>query len=235
MNMLTARLNILVCLVIVSFALQPVAVVAGTITFTGNTIDLQGTGFGTTLTSLILHDNDSEFGSVLWNGAADVLTDDATNQSATRTATELATAGVNATNFSVIFNVAEAKGQGTDVTLFDFAVRFQDSTGASLFADLVYDAPVGGIVLDQVAGGVGGAGWLFNIALTPGEAAAFFGTGSNRVGMIIESSQAIQNSSGGPDGFFFAPVPEPSGVGLMVVGTVIVGLVPLRRRMRRRQ
>lgn len=214
--------------------LFPVVSTAGTVTFTGSAIDLQGTGFGNSLTSLILHDNGSEHGSVLWNGAADVIADDATKQSATRTATELAAAGINAGNFSLVFNIAEAQGQGIDVTLFDFSLRFQDATGAPLFADVNYTAPPDGLTLDQEAGGVGGAGWLFTISLAPAEAAAFFGTGSNRVGMLIAEPNEIEDSSGGPDGFFFAPVPEPSSACLMALGAVAVGLIAAGRRSRQR-
>lgn len=199
----------------------------GTVSFTSQSIDLQGSGFGNSLVSLVLHANDDEFGSVLRSGGSDLTTGDATNQSSTRTATELAGAGIDEENFSIVFNIAEP-GSASDLLLFDFSLRFTDSTGVSLFADVTYDAPVAGLLLDQFGGGVGGAGWLFKINLTPVEALAFFAVGTNRVGMLIEESQAIQDSGGGPDSFFFAP--EPNTLLLAVVGAI--GLIARSRRSR---
>jgi hypothetical protein len=198
----------------------------GTISFTGQSIDLQGTGFGTTLLSLVLHANDDEFGSVLRSGGSDVTIDDATNQSSTRTATELASANINDANFGVVFNIAEP-GAGSDLLLFDFSLRFTDSTGAALFADVTYDAPLAGLLLDQISGGVGGSGWLFKINLTAAEALAFFAVGTNRVGMLIDQSQAIQDSGGGPDSFFFSP--EPNTLFLAVVGALALSAWRWRR------
>jgi hypothetical protein len=207
----------------------------GAISFTGQSIDLQGSGFGNTLVSLVLHANDQEFGSVLRSGASDVTSDDATNQSSTRTAAELLSAGISGADFGIVFNIAEP-GSADDLILFDFSLRFTDGTGVPLFADVTYDAPLAGLLLNQIGGGVGGAGWLFEIDLAPAEALAFFASETNRVGMLISEDQAIQDSGGGPDSFFFiAPdaalhAPEPSALLLAIVGAAgLVGWIASRR------
>lgn len=217
--------------------LLPATAEAGTISFTNQTVDDLGTGFGNVLSLLVVHASPTEFGSVFWNGASDVIADNATNQSSTRTAGELLSAGITPTSgFSLIFNINEPGG-APELRLFDFALRFTDSTGAPLFSDLVYDAPVAGLELTQVGGGTGGAGWRFTVDLTPTEATAFYGDTSNRLGMYIESGQAITMSAGGPDSFYVgshAAVPEPSTWVLAAVGAL--GFVAVRavrgRRLR---
>lgn len=200
---------------------------AGTIAFTNQSVDLSGTGFGNTLRILSLQANGSESGSVTWNGASDTLTADATNQSQTLTAQTLSAAGVTATRFKVVFNIAEP-GSGPTVRLHDFSMRFNDAAGAPLFADLFYTAPIGGLELTQVAAGIGGAGWLFDVNLTPAEALSFFAAGTNRLGMAVDASQAIELTGGAAEVFFVAPVPEPASWGLLLTGLAVIAASRLR-------
>lgn len=220
---LVTRLSVALALCAVSAAAS-----AGSITFTNQSADLSGTGFGNTLRILAVQANGSESGSVAWSGAADVLTGDATNQSQTLTAQTLASNGTSASRFKIVFNIAEP-GNSPTVKLFDFAMQFTDAAGAPLFADLVYAAPVGGLELSQVAAGIGGAGWLFDVNLTPAEALAFFGAGANRVGMSVAPGNAIQLTGGAAEVFFVAPVPEPASWLLALIGAVALPLVVRRR------
>lgn len=207
---------------------------AGSITFLNQSVDLSGTGFGNTLRVLALQANGSESGSVAWNGASDALTADATNQSQTLTAQTLSSSGVTPSRFKLVFNIAEP-GSGPTVKLFDFAMQFVDMAGVPLFGDLVYSAPVGGLELNQVAAGIGGAGWLFDVDLTPAEAAAFFGTGTNRIGMSVAAAQAIQLTGGAAEVFFVAPVPEPASWALAAMGAAILTAMGQVRRVGRRE
>ncbi|MGD9644564.1 MAG: hypothetical protein AB7U73_02560 [Pirellulales bacterium] len=200
---------------------------AGNISFTNQSIEIKGTGLGNVLDILFVHANDSEYGSVLWNGASDVETDDAIKQSQTRTIGELTKVGINnSSQIGLILNIAEAGNQPT-INVLDFSMRFTDSKGVALFPDIDYSAPVGGLVLAQVGAGVGGSGWVFKVNLTPAEEALAFGNADNRIGMYITEANAFTLTSGAPDGFFIAPIPEPMSWVLAAIGGV--GLLVWRR------
>jgi len=201
---------------------------AGTITFTNQSIELQGTGLGNVLDILFVHQNKAEFGSVTWDGAADVETDDAINQSQTRTVAELAKVGItSAAQIGLILNIAES-GNAPDINVFDFSMRFTDSNGVPLFADAIYTAPGGGLNLTQVSAGVGGSGWVFAVNLSPAEETALFASDDNRIGMLISEKNAFTDTSGAPDGFFVAPVPEPTSWAMALLG--LIGLLVWRRK-----
>lgn len=226
MTTILFRLIAIAALAVVA-SLPGQAATAGNITFTNTSLDLNGTGLGNVLDILFVHAKNSEFGSVTWNGASDVETDDAINQSQTRTVAELAKVGItSAAQIGLILNIAES-GNEPDINVFDFSMRFTDSKGVPLFADAVYTAPGGGLNLTQVANGVGGAGWLFAVNLSPAEEAALFGDGTNRIGMIITRDNAFIDTSGAHDGFFVAPIPEPASWIMATLG--LLGLLVWRR------
>lgn len=192
------------------------------IIFTNTQVNESGTGFGSRLTVLAVQqqgNNSTEFGSILWNGAADVDTDDSTNQSETQTVADLLAEGINENTLTVIFNINEGGDAAPVLTLHDFALIFQNAAGAELFRE-TYTAPVGGLDLDQAGSGNGASGWKFNVAFAnPAAAAAFFSVPTNRLGMVIASDQAIEDTKGGAESFFvIAPVPEPSSALLCLVG-----------------
>ena len=201
---------------------------AGTITFTNQSIELKGTGLGNVLDILFVHANNSEFGSVTWDGNADVETDDAVNQSQTRTVGELAKVGItSAAQIALVLNIAEA-GNEPDINVFDFSMRFTDSKGVPLFADANYTAPGGGLNLTQVSAGVGGSGWVFAVNLSPAEETTLFASADNRIGMLITRANAFTDTSGAPDGFFVAPIPEPTTWAMALTG--LIGLLVWRRK-----
>src|SRR5262245_28502814 len=106
------------------WAVAAASLQAGSISYTGTSVDLGGTGFGNVLNTLSVAHKDSEFGSVLWNGAADVLTDDATNSSKTQTAAAMQGKGIGGAKFAVYFNGNEP-GNASSVVLHDFTMHFQ--------------------------------------------------------------------------------------------------------------
>ena len=217
---------------------------AAQIVYTGTQVELAGTGFGNVTNLLSLQagaQSNSEFGSVSWNGSADVLGGAAANTSKTQSATALVAAGIDAnTGLGLVFNINEP-GNASDVTLHDFTVHFTDGAGASLF-DATYTAPVGGLSLSDT-GGTGQSGHLFWLWLTPDELNQFFASGTNRAGMSVGSPNAIGNVAGGTENFFLAPyrpndpggpgpggepVPEPASVA--VWGALAVAGLAWRRR-----
>jgi len=210
---------------------------AGSITYTGTNVDLNGTGFGNVLNVLSVQNDRSEYGSVLWNGAADVLTDHATNTSQTQTAAVLQSIGIGGSKFNIYFNGNEP-GNASSVLLRDFSMHFLAADGTSLFDALVYTAPIDGLEISDF-GGTGQAGWVFEVALTPDESAMFFGNGTNRLGMSISADQAIGDVAGGAENFFIGsidgpsgggePTPEPASIAVWAVGALAVGFGARRR------
>ncbi len=192
--------------------------------FTNTQVNEGGTGFGNRLTVLSVQqkgNNTTEFGSVLWDGNADDLTDDATSQSLTQTVAAMLAEGINENTLTVIFNINEGGDSTPVLTLFDFALIFQNEDGVELFRE-TYDAPEAGLGLDLAGSGNGASGWKFDVAFTNAAAAAsFFSVATNRLGMEIVSEQAIADTKGGAESFFvISPVivPEPSGALLSLVG-----------------
>jgi hypothetical protein len=230
----TLKRFLLTSFIALTFTLPFAATTNASIIFTNTQVNESGTGFGNVLTVLAVKQsgNDTtEFGSVLWNGASDVLST-AENQSQTRTVTELLAAGVNAGNLQIIFNVNEGGDADPVLTLHDFSIVFQNAAGAELFRE-TYDS-TGGTPLGAAGTGNGSSGWRFTVNFTANAAAAalFFGTTTNRIGMEIVGDEAIENVKGSAESFFVtAPVaaPEPSAGLLSLLG---LGLVATRYRRR---
>jgi hypothetical protein len=214
---------------------------ASVIVYTNSTFDDSGTGFGTVLSLLSLQDvgggqpDTKESGSVLRNaaGTADVLSGEAQPgpQNSTRTVAELTAHGINATNLALSLNIVEtpppAGGLGS-LVVHDFVARFYTNPAdLTQFFDATYTAPAGGQLLMVAGNGQGLAGQLFRVDLTPAEATAFFSNPNNRIGMIVDPTQAFTDVSSGPDSFYVAP--EPACLALLA------GLPWLHARRRTRR
>jgi hypothetical protein len=208
---------------------------AAAIHFHGDTSGSTGTGFGNVLEVLALQNKDTESGSILWNGTKDVSTGDATNQSQTRTVAELTAKGIDSTNFDLIFNLDQT-GSNPALDLHNFSLVFQNAAGTTLFTaafdptDLTNASTLG---LTPAGQGVGTSGYEFPVTFTAAEATLFFGTSTNRVGQIIPTAAALDNTTnGGPDGFYIgkdAAVPEPTSLAMLALG----GAALLVRRPKR--
>jgi hypothetical protein len=208
---------------------------AAVISFFGKNSDQTGTGFGHVLEVLDVQNGPSESGAVLWDGSKDVASGDAKNQGDTRSVTDLTGQGIDATHFSVIFNISQPKSSDP-LDLHNFDLVFQNAAGQTLFT-AAFDpsdganASTAGLTADGQ--GVGQSGYEFPVTFTPAEATLFFGTSTNRVGMEILSNHAIDNTTaGGPEGFYVAKaaaVPEPAS-GLAMAG--LAGAMLLRRGRR---
>jgi len=153
-------------------------------------------------------------------------------------------------NPQILFQVNQT-GSNLTLNLFSFTLRFYTSTSNNTsFFDVTWDA---GSSTDNPGGndpqalggvGVGTSGHLFNITLTSAERSAFFANTGNRVGMFINSGDAITNSNDGPDNFFLIKdnrsgggggtvVPAPSAIVLAASGLLCLGLGGLRNLRRR--
>ena len=209
------------------------------ITFSNTSVDEQGTGFGTILNVLSLQqqgNNTTEAGSVLWDGTQKVLSGDAANGSETPEVTQLSTALINGTNFGLILNLNEG-GTGASLVVDDFELVFQDSAGGTLFT-AVYDAPAGGLPLQQIGSGQGAAGWLFNVSGFTATELQFFNDPNNRLGQRTINGFVFSDVNSGADNFYVAAVLSPTGTQVVPepmsiatwAGLGIVGAFVARRR-----
>ena len=219
--------SIISLLFVVVSLINPSASHAAVINYNGVNSNAHGTGFGNATNLLVVHrtgnpKDGKEYGSVLWNGSAVVTTDDATNQSEAPTVAQLNTLGVDADNFAVIFNLSQAGSTALD--LHDFSLVFQTSAGATLFTaafDHEDPANVSTLGLNADSHGTGKGGYVFPVSFTPAEAALFFSSSTNRVGMVISAADAISNeANGGAESFYVSKtvVPEPSSLSLLIAG-----------------
>jgi len=207
---------------------------AAIVTFSGNSVDQSGTGFGTRLTILSLHNDGSESGAVT---TGDAISGNATSQSNAPTVTELAAVGITAATptFALIFNINQT-GANPSLVLDDFTLDFRNGAGGLLF-QAMYTAPAAGLPLTMVDNGNGSAGWLFNVSLTAAEAASFFAVATNNIGQTILSANAITGSNDGADSFFVArstAVPEASSLVMAALVCVGFGAFGLNRRRSRK-
>lgn len=254
---LTCRATAMCGLALVGLVLSTSDVSAAMIVRNGET-GLNGTGYGNIDTILSLQgkgNSTTELGSVLWGGTQDVITGDALDngnaKTQTLTAQALLNAGISSTadNLSLVFQVNMA-GQTDQLLLRSFAVVFQSDSSTELFrinwdSTSSTDNPDQAITADrgpdgQPLGGVGGgtSGHVFNIYMDDAQRTQFFGTGTNRIGLIVDP--AITAINDGPDYFFLQrddragpnPVPAPAGLILALTGMPALGLGAWLRRRR---
>jgi len=201
---------------------------AGSVSFTGQTSDLTGTGFGTVLSVLSLQNNGTEWGAQGPNSAGYVVDGitlsnkglagnaSQSNGSNVQTVSNFFAIDPNfiahGDTIGLVFNVNQEGNQGSiTLNLHNFYVDFYKSDNTLLFS-LKFDdsnpANADTSALAPIAhNGTGTSGQLFHTNMTATEYYSFFGTVANPnlnnfVGMHVREADAIQDSNDGQDNWF---------------------------------
>ena len=228
------------CLLSGAYATQ-----AAYITFHDEATNDFGTGYGNVLQTLALQQQgsaDTQAGSVLWNGSADVRSGDAANQSQTVTVADLATKGFDASNLIVILNLNQT-GSHPAINLYDFALRFYTSLDGSSYFDAPYDltdprntGSTLGLTPQAHGLGTGQAGHVFRVHFEDAEAATFFANNAHRLGALVQTPMDDEANAGADvlymsDADTTEVIPEPATLFVLIIG----GLVAIGTRVARRR
>jgi hypothetical protein len=200
---------------------------AGSVSSVGLPIDLATLGSENLMTLLTVQASPTESGAVSWNGAVDVRSGNALPQSFTRTVADLRGLGINGRSFGIVFSGNEAAG-GLSVTLPKFSLQFFAADGTPLFS-ATYQAAAGKAGVPSF-GGSSESGWLYRVSLTGAEADLFYASDANRIGVLIDRTNPVGSTSGGPEILSLlqfeimcccdSQTPEPASILVWLVGTV---------------
>ena len=233
MRRLSYFIIVCVCLLSATYGLQ-----AAYITYQDEVTNDVGTGFGNVLQTLALQQHGSattQAGSVLWNGASDDRSGDATPQSQTVTVAQLAAKGFDADNLIVILNLNQT-GSHPELDVYAFTLRFYTSTNGSSYFDAVYDIndirnTGSTLALDpEVKGlGTGQAGYVFRITFEGAEADNFFANSAHRIGALVTT--AMDNEANAGDEVLYMGdadvnevIPEPATLAVLIFsGLALLG------------
>jgi len=237
-----SKFTLLSCAAFAAATLSAGTARAGSVTFTGQTADLNGTGFGTVLSVLSLQNNGTEWGAQgIKNGTIDGIALDNkglggnasnSNGSNTQTVSNFFSIDPNfiahGDTLGLVFNVNQEGSQGsTTLNLHNFYVDFYKSDNTLLFSLKFDDSNPSNADTSALApiahNGTGTSGQLFHTNMTAAEYYAFFGTVANPnlnnfVGMHVREADAIGNSNDGQDNWFLIAeqgpgFPPPIGAG----------------------
>lgn len=197
----------------------------------------QGTGFGTVLTILTLHQTPDEAGSVGLSMAitpVEVTSGDATSQSHTYSFTELAAAGFTGSSIGIVFNIDETGPTPNSAFLNSMTLNVYDSTTGNIVYSVDLRAADAGDDYPMFEQGVGGSGYLFT--LDAGAQAALTNLFNTCPSCRVGLAAAVGSTDNGPDTFYLVntntPVTIPEPTTMVLLGSGLVGIAAKLRRRR---
>ena len=206
-------------------------------------VQLSGQGVGATFTTLFLQGAGSattESGGVLFNGT--VFGDAGGGASQSRTFTFADLALTSASQLALLVNLAEPGSEsppsvmtapsplaGPNAILAHSITLNVFSAAGVMLEQHVANA---GLVLNQVAAGLGGSGLVFGLSAT--QQTQLDATIAGNAGAeVFTVGATFASSAGGPEtiaAIRLAPIPEPETYALMLAGLAALGFLARRRK-----